>query len=105
MWQENGDSVGIASCSGQLGCPRGLSRQGEWMRIESNLYSSRSAGLMKVGREVVGEWSSARDRRLLTATWNAQEYSPSRENGWQMEANLYSSSSTGQMNVDRKMGE
>lgn len=29
------------------------------------LYGSRSSGLMKMGKELVGQWSSAGDSRLL----------------------------------------
>ena len=69
------------------------------------LYDSGFLGLMKVGREAVGEWRSAKDRRLLRATCNAQEYSPSRENGLGVEANLYGSGFTGQMKGTERKGE
>jgi len=45
------------------------------------LYHSRSAGLIKVGREMVGEWKSTRDSRLLRAARGDPEDSASREVG------------------------
>lgn len=39
----------------------------------------RSAGLMKAGREVAGEWRSKGDSRLLRTAWSAPEDSKNRD--------------------------
>ena len=46
------------------------------------MYGSEFEGLMKVCREVSGEWRSARDRRLFRAAGSAPEVPASREGVW-----------------------
>lgn len=51
--QENGCSPWLADCSGHLGRPRELTKQGKMSgRREAYLYGSEFTGLMKVGRGV-----------------------------------------------------
>lgn len=45
---------------------------------EANLCGSGSTILMTVGGEVVGEWMSSGDSRLLRAAWHAPEDSAGR---------------------------
>lgn len=46
------------------------------------LYGTRASDLMKMGRELVGEWRSAWAIRLFRIAWHAPEDSVSREDGW-----------------------
>lgn len=46
------------------------------------LYGSVTSGLMKVSREISGEWMSPWNGRLLRAAWFGPEGSASKETGW-----------------------
>ena len=49
--------------------------------ISAGLYGSESADLMEVDREMVGEWRSAGDSRVLRTAWGAPEDRASRKDG------------------------
>jgi hypothetical protein len=64
----------LACCSWQLGIPqRILCAWKIGTKMESNQYASRSAGLMKVGEEVVGYWGLLEIAGGLEQLWVTEE--------------------------------
>lgn len=67
-----------------------------------SMYGYGTAGLIKVGREVAGQWRVNRGSRLLRAAGGAPEDLGSRENGcWKEISYLYVSA--GLMKVGREV--
>ena len=64
----------------------------------TGLYVSRFTCWMKVGKEVVGEWTFMGITRLFREVWDAPEDSVSREDAPRA-SNLYASQSTGLMKL------
>ena len=71
MWQKNGDPPEIAGCSASLAWPRGFREQDLWMgkgKLTCMIQQSDGSG-----GEVVEEWWSPWDSRLLRAAWLGPE--------------------------------
>lgn len=49
--------------------------------VSASLYDSGSAGSVKVGKEVVGEWSSTGDSRQFRSAWGVPEDSARMQDG------------------------
>lgn len=80
MWQKNGDPPEIAGCSASLAWPRGFREQDLWMgkgKLTCMIQQSDGSG-----GEVVEEWWSPWDSRLLRAAWLGTEGSEIREDRW-----------------------